>query len=135
MDLPEIIFISAVILISLVIFITGFVTICCKINNRSLPYEAIKDMEGRLKDMESSSELNCDEFSIYLEDVTDNLAKIAERIMPKEIHISHEATSIEVEDKCTDVETQTELEILSLEKGKEDTVSSTDEVVITIGDT
>ena len=56
--------------------------IYCKINNRRLPYEAIKEMEGRLKEMESSSELNCDEFTIYLEDMTDNLAEIAERIVP-----------------------------------------------------
>ena len=135
MDLPEIFFISAVILISLVILITGSVIIYCKINNRSLPYEAIKDMEGRLKDMESSSELNCDEFTIYLEDMTDNLAKIAERILPKEIHISHAATSIEVEERYTDVETQTEQEISSRKKVKDETLSSTDEVVITISDT
>ena len=92
-------------------------------------------MEGKLKDMESSSELNCDEFTIYLEDMTDNLAKIAERIVPKEIHISHAATSIRVVERYNDVETQTELEISSYGKVEEETVPSTEKVVITISDT
>ena len=43
--------------------------ICIKMNNRSLPYGAIKEMETRLNEMESSSDLNHDEFVIYLEDM------------------------------------------------------------------
>ena len=107
MELPDALFISAVILLFLVITITGLITVCYKFKNRSLPNEAIVDLEKKLEEMSETLDLNYNEFSLCMEEITDRMTETAKKIMPKTLHITHTSTSIDRKEHA-EMETQTD---------------------------
>ena len=114
MIIPEYLLLSAIALITTVIIAAGVVLLLSLSNKRKFPAGTIQDLEKRLEDMAESSTLNFDEFSEYMEQMTEHLEALAEKIMPRTIHVTHAETAIWLVNRV-DVSLQTDVDSFTLQ--------------------